>query len=804
MKVSYKWLRDYIDLDLEPGVLADKLTMSGTEVASIEKASTQGLERVVVGRIISLKRHPNADKLSVCEVTDGERTLPIVCGADNMKAGDKVALAYVGAELPNGVKLKKAKIRGEVSEGMMCSEAELHVGPDAEGIIILPPDAPVGRGFAAYRGLEDYIIDIEVTPNRPDCLSVIGLAREIAALTGQRVRYPEVRVEEDDERLEDYASAEVKDLDLCPRYSMRLIRDLTIAPSPQWMVERLEAAGQRSISNMVDITNFVMLELGQPLHAFDYDTLAEHRIIVQRSRPGETFVTLDGKEHALDGETCMISDAAEHVGIGGIMGGRNSEITESTRHILLESAHFNPLSIRRSARRLNISSEAAYRFMRGVDPNGTMFAANRAAELMAQLGKGRVLAGSIDIYPRKIEPRRLELPMSLAKRVLGIGFEAGEAAELLGGIELETEAAGNGLVRVSCPTFRPDLERPVDLVEELGRLKGFDQIPDTLPAGRLRSEPRDAVEVHGRRAGEFLADLGCFEVINLSFINSRRLDEMGLAPDHPWRRTVRLRNPLSEEQEVMRPSLLPGLLATARRNLNHRNENLKLFELGRVYFRTGNGELPREVVSLAGLMLGRRQEVAWFAEAALVDYYDVKGLLEALGERLGAPEPGFRAGVEGYPFLDPERAAVLEVSGKEIGYLGALNSPLRARLELPPETQAFELDFQALVAHLEGGRSFRELPSHPPVELDLAITLPEEVTFKAVFDTIRGFDRNLISEVTLFDLYRGAQVPPGKKSLAFRIVLQHPKRTLLGRDVKMWHEGLTRKLRESLDAELRA
>ena len=528
MLVSLKWLRDYVDVDAPAAELAERLTMAGLEVDALSEKGP-AFRGVKVARILSLKPHPDSDHLSLCEVTTGESSYPVVCGAGNIRVGDTVPLAPVGAALPGDLVIRRSRIRGEVSEGMLCSEEELGIGADASGIMILPSDLPLGGELGEVLNLGDAVLDISVTPNRADCLSIVGVAREWAAITGKKLRYPAADVVESDEDIREVTSVSILDSDLCPRYAARIIKNVRIGPSPLWIRQRLEAVGLRPINNIVDVTNFVMMELGQPLHAFDFRFLEEGRIVVRRSREGEPFISLDGKERVLSADTLLICDGVKPVAIGGVMGGLNSEISASTEVILLESAYFNPSSIRKTSRELAMGTDAAFRFERGIDPEGVIRALNRAARLIAEISGGTLCKGVIDQYPRRVETaRRIPLRSRRVNDILGIAVPTEEIVRILESLEMKVEPLGEGRFEVTPPTCRVDIAREIDLIEEIIRLYGYDRVPETLPGISAMAGTGDGKRSVEGRLREIMTGAGYTEVINYSFISPDAVDRLGI------------------------------------------------------------------------------------------------------------------------------------------------------------------------------------------------------------------------------------------------------------------------------------
>ncbi len=801
MKVSLNWLKDYVEIQMGVKELVHLLTMSGLEVE--EAISTgEGFEKVVIAEIGSIKKHPNADRLSLVEVRTDQEMFSIVCGATNIRVGQKVPLALIGARLPNGVEIKKSKIRGVPSEGMLCSEIELGVGQDATGIMILSPDLLLGSNFGEAVGLKDTILDISITPNRPDCLYVLGVAREVAALTHQKLRYPVSSLSHNGEAIHRKTSVTLLDPDLCPRYVARMIGEVRIGPSPRWMSDRLEKVGIRSINNVVDVTNYVMMEYGQPLHAFDFELLEERRIIVRRAQEGEAFITLDGVKRILDGEMLMICDGVKPVAIAGVMGGLNSEIKEDTKTVLLESAYFNPMSNRRTSKKLGLETEAAYRFGRGIDYGGCLSAADRAAQLIQELTNGKVIEGVIDAYPAPIHPIPIRLSLRKIHQVLGIEIPARQVKIYLENLGSNIQEGEENTFLVTPPSFRGDLDREIDLIEEVARMDGYDQIPVTLPKGPPASQERDKGLYLERKAMEVLIHHGYHEVITYSFTSPSCWDHIGLLPDDPKRKHLRLLNPLTEELSAMRTSLIPGLMETARYNLSRKNSNLKLFELKKVFLPQAEEKLPKEVKCLAGLAMGLDQDPHWMFTPREVDFYDVKGCLEDLLQTLHIKGIKFHR-AEDIPYLHPGKASKILLGDDVLGILGEVHPQISAQYEIHGKAYLFEIDFEQLVQSAGEGKRFRPLPKFPAIYRDLSVVVDHTLEAEKVAEKIWTFKQPFIDEINLFDIYRGAPVPIGKKSISLRIRYQANDRTLTDEEVNRYHEKVISQLRGIFQLELR-
>jgi phenylalanyl-tRNA synthetase beta chain len=805
MKVSLSWLRDFVDISMDLKDLAHLLTMAGLEVEGTHPVG-QGFGKVIVSEIESVRKHPNAERLTLVSVRIGEGTVPVVCGATNIKAGQRVPLALVGAKLPNGAEIKKSKIRGEISEGMLCSETELGLGGDASGIMILSADAPLGKDLGDALGLKDTVLEISVTPNRPDCLCILGVAREIAALTRQKIRYPRLILPDEGQEIHQKTSVTIQDPDLCPRYVARMIEGVTIGPSPAWMKNRLERVGIRSINNVVDVTNYIMVEVGQPLHAFDFRFLEEGRIVVRRAKAGEVFVTLDGVKRLLDAEMLMICDGIKPVAIAGVMGGLNSEIREDTRTVFLESAYFDPTGNRKTALKLGLETEAAYRFGRGVDYGGARSAANRATQLIQELSGGRVVEGAVDAYPAPLQPNRIRLDVRKANQFLGTAIPAAQVKDHLEALELEVQNEGDHVFRVIPPSFRGDLVREVDLVEEIARLDGYDRIPVTLPKGEPApsSEEKQRESRVEKRVIEILTHYGYDEVLTYSFTSPVSLDGIDLSPGDPRRRQVRIVNPLSEDLAVLRTSLIPGLMETARYNFSWKNSNFKIFELRRVFLPQEGERLPREVRFLAAVAAWLETDLHWAVPPRPVDFYDAKGCIEDLLESLRIPEPRF-VRAEDVPYLHPGKAARILAGGTEIGVLGEVHPRVTERYAFPDKARVhlFEVNFELLLKWAGAENQFRPLPKFPAVDRDLSLVVDQSLEAEKIMEAIRDLRYPILEGIQLFDVYRGTPIPEGKKGLSYRIRYQSRDRTLTDEEVNGVHEKVIQRLREVFQAELR-
>jgi phenylalanyl-tRNA synthetase beta chain len=789
VKASLKWLRDFVDVDVSAHKLAELLSNSGTKVEGIDEPA-ESIEGVVVAEVVRMSDHPNADKLTLVEVkTASGQTQEVVCGARNFARGDRVPLAGVGARLP-GITIEAREIRGVVSNGMLCSGAELGISRDHSGILVLPRDAELGRDVTEVLGLDDAVLELEVTPNRGDSMGMIGIAREVAALLGKELRLPDA----DLASLSDVrspVSVEVEDPDACRRYVARFIERLSIGPSPSHIQSRLVALGVRPVSNVVDITNYVMLETGQPLHAFDAAKIAEHEILVRRAREGEELRTLDGQQRSLHPDDLLIADARGPVGLAGLMGGENTEVSNATTAVILESANFDSATVAFMARRHVLRSEASTRFERGVDPEMAPFAAARAARLMADHAGGAIAPEVVDVYPAPAARTRITLRPERTNALLGYDLSAEDQAAHLRSLELEVDLA-DGRFEVEVPSFRRDLQREVDLIEEIARLAGFERLPSTL------LDPGQAAE---RRLRRVLAGFGLYEAWTSSFGSPGDLDALGLPEDHPARRMVKLANPTSELDPVLRTTLLPGLLRSVARNLAQHAGEVALFEVARIYEPSGQ-QLPREELVLAAALTGTRGSVSWTVEPRRWDFFAGKGVLEGVFAALGVEGLKFSP-VSGLPF-HPTRAVGAALGDSRLGILGELHPDVCERFEIAPGTVAFEIALAPVFSAMSGRVRAEELSRFPAVYIDLAFVVDKELSAGHVEDLIGRAGAPEVRSVRLFDVYSGEQIPEGKKSLAYALELRADDRTLTDADAEVVTKRIVTALEERTGAQLRA
>lgn len=804
MKVTLNWLKEYVEIDLAPEELSHRLTMAGLEVDAMEKLG-EGLDSVIVARLADVRVHPDADRLTLCTVETGTVTLQVVCGATNHKAGDLVAFAQVGTELPGGLKIRKSKIRGEDSNGMLCSLSELGLAASSEGIMILPHGLELGQSAFAALGLKDVRFELGLTPNRPDCLSVVGVAREIAGMTGAALKLPVPRLDELGEPAAGKTSVTILDAELCPRYAARLIEGVKIGPSPAWLVRRLEAIGLRSINNVVDVTNFVMMELGHPLHAFDFRYLRDRRIVVRRAHDGDRFTTLDGQVRTLMASDLVICDGEGPVALAGIMGGENSEVRPDTVDILLESAFFNPGAIRRTSKRLGLHTESSHRFERGADIDMVPLALDRAAAMIVELAGGWIAQGMVDAYPHLLPKRQLSLSAQRASQLLGVEVDSGEIQRVLSGIGLTSDFIldrRDGALLVDIPHFRPDIEREIDLIEEVARLIGYDRIPVTMPTSTLASQPLPRHLHLEKLLRDCISGLGFCEVINYSFVAAASVDRLGFAADDPRRQNVEILNPLTEEQAVMRTTLVPGLLETAARNIAYRTNDLALFELRPVFVPVSGEDLPREELRLTALLSGRREPEGWAQQTVGCDFFDIKGVVEELLGHLNIGSLRWPS-EHGEGFYHPGKSCAVDAGEKRLGTLGEIHPEVLRTFDIPQPVFLLDLDAEAIFAAAGSHPGFRPLSRYPDVERDSALLIDEEITAQQVLDALQQVRLKDLESIVLFDVYRGSSLPQGKKSLAIRARYRALDRTLTDELVQNLHGKLVAALHKSLGAELR-
>jgi len=776
--------------------------MAGLEVETIDEVRPE-FTNVAVGRILTLSRHPNADKLVLCRVEVGSSPpLSIVCGASNITEGDTVPVALVGARLAGDLHVKKAKIRGETSEGMLCSERELGISNEHSGIMILPSGLATGTNLEDALGLVDCVLELGVTPNRPDCLSMLGVAREVAAITRTKLRIPQPELRESESEITSLTSVTIDDGRGCPRYAARLVSDVAIGPSPAWLQQRLQKAGLRPINNVVDVTNYVLIELGHPLHAFDYEKLEENRIVVRRAGAGESIVTLDGMTRDLSKQMLVIADAERPVAIAGVMGGANTEVTEQTRKVLIESAYFDPVSIRRTSKALGLSTEASYRFERGADPEMVIHALDQTAALMAQLAGGAVARGRIDQYPGRFVPPEIRLRHSRIKKILGVEIPRDDVVSILSSLGFAVISDEPAMAKIRVPSHRPDVSAEIDLIEEVARIHGYEKIEATYPQDAaimtrgVQPRPR---EDEGRNA---LTSCGFSEIITFSFGSPADMADFANATPGNGIHPIRMKNPLAEDESVLRITHIPALLRTVQKNVNLGNKGLKVFEVGKVYWPVAGEPLPDERLCIAAAATGLFHEVNWRDKPAEADFFYMKGVAETLLDILGyslmetrrASHAGFHPGI----------CADILVDGVTIGKVGEIHPALIQKYDIGQKVSLFEIDLSAAEPQRRREHGYEKPSRFPYSERDLAIVVDDAVEAAALYSAIRTAGGEMLKRVVLFDMYRGKQVGEGKKSLAFNLRFQSSDRTLTDEEVTAAFNRVVEELEKRFGAKLRA
>jgi phenylalanyl-tRNA synthetase beta chain len=802
MRVPLEWLAQYAPADLPVKALEERLTMTGTKVEAVHHHGVGALERFVVGKVLDAGRHPDADRLSVCMVDVGDGgPQQIVCGAPNVAAGQTVAVARPGAVMPNGIELGVAKLRGVESNGMILAEDELGIGTEHAGIMVLDDDYAPGTPLDTVLPIATEVLEFEITPNRPDCLGLYGIAREVHAATGAPLALPPWAEDLGSAGDVDGAAVVVEDAELCPRFTARVFEDVTIGPSPTWLKARLMAAGQRPINNVVDITNYVMLLVGSPLHAFDLDRVAGGKLTIRHARDGEHVTTLDGQVRTLDAQMLVIDDAEGPTSIAGVMGGERSEVHEGTTRVLMEVANWNGPNIHRTSQLLGLRSEASGRFEKGLAPEQAMEAQIVATRLMLELTGARLVPGTIDVGGPGPEPKVIRLREHRVAELLGRAIDRPRQAEILEALQFGVTDADDGL-DVSVPAFRRnDVYREADLVEEVARIDGLEKLPATLPKRRGTAGRLTSVQRLRRRAVDALVGRGMYETVGWSFTDPGLADRLRLAPDDPRRDFVVLENPMSEDQSVLRTTLAGALLDAARHNTARGMPDLALFECGTVYCATGE-KLPREHRALGGILTGRLQPPTWgTAEPPRAGFFVAKALL---GASLDAVRVNWDVEPATEPFLHPGRTARVSAGGEDVGWIGELH-PLVARAwDLDHGAALFEVDLDRVLGHADVVPQYVDLTSFPALRMDLSVTLAEDVPAATVVATVREAGGELLADARVFDLYRGEQVGAGRKSLALALAFRAPDRTLTDEDVAPLRERIVAALREGLGGELRA
>lgn len=792
MKVPVKWLKDYVNIDISSDELGDALTLSGSKVEEVITSGDE-IQNVVTGKILEIKPHPDAEKLVVCQVNVGaEEPVQIVTGANNMKEQDIVPVALHGSVLPNGLKIKKGKLRGIVSNGMMCSEEELGIASEehVHGLMILPENTPIGKDIKEVLGLNNAVIDFEITSNRPDCLSVVGIARETAATLNTTYTMPETTyIIKCNKNIKDSLKVEVKDK-LCRRYMARGVKNIKIAESPAWMQERLIDAGVRPINNIVDITNFVMLELGQPMHAFDSRQITSGKIVVERAKDEEKFTTLDETERTLNQDVLCIKDGETTIGLAGIMGGLNSEVKEDTTAIIFESANFDGTNIRVSSQKLGLRTEASAKFEKDLDPNLAETAINRACHLVEQLNAGEVMEGTIDIYEEKLEPHTLKISSKWINEFLGTNLSKEEMKSYLDRLDLFTEVNEDTL-HINVPTFRSDVNIKEDVAEEIARIYGYNNIPTTLI--------RSVSERGGKSKKQHLEDevikalmgSGLNQSISYSFVSPKVFDKIKISEDSKLRNAIKIRNPLGEDYSIMRTTTIPSMMEALARNYSRNNEEARLFEIGKVYMSKENeNEVPEERNVLTIGLYGN------------VDYLNLKGVIENIAEHLGVERLNLTRESED-PTFHPGKTACVSIRKEHLGILGEVHPDVAENYGIDERCYIAELNMDVLFANANLNKMYKVLPKFPAVTRDMALLLDDAILVQEIEDIILKQGGKMVEKVKLFDVYKGKQIPEGKKSVAYSILYRLENKTLTDEEVNKVHDKIVRTLENRLGAQLR-
>lgn len=792
MKVPVIWLKDYVDIDISPKDLGDRLTLSGSKVEEVAITGDE-IQNVVTGKIVKIEKHPDAEKLSICQVDiGGSEPIQIVTAATNMKEQDVVPTALHGSTLHGGLKIKKGKLRGEVSNGMFCSEEELGIAGDepVHGLMILPQDTPVGKDIKEVLNMTSAIIDLEITSNRPDCLSIVGMARETAATLNKTYKMPIVDFKATcNDKIEDELKVEIRD-SLCRRYMARGVKNVKIAPSPSWMQDRLLEAGVRPINNIVDITNFVMIELGQPMHAFDAREITSKTIVVERAKDGEKFITLDEEERILTSEVLNIKDEERTVALAGIMGGLNSEVKEDTTSIIFECANFDGTNIRVSSQKLGLRTEASSRFEKDLDPNAVQIAMDRACHLIEELGAGEVMNGTVDVYPEKLQPHSLEVDYNWVNNFLGTDLTKEAMVEYLGRLDLVTEIKGDILV-VNVPTFRGDVNIKEDVAEEIARIYGYNNIPTTVIRSVNTKGGKNKKQQLDDKVIESLIGSGLNQSISYSFVSPKVFDKILLDNESSLRNAVAIRNPLGEDYSIMRTTTIPSIMESLARNYSRNNEVARLFEIGKVYIpNEDSNKLPEERnLVTVGLYGG-------------VDYFHIKGVVENILDTLGIEKFSFKRESEN-PSFHPGKTAALYIRKDLVGILGEVHPDVADNYGVDERCYIAELNLDVLYSYANLDKKYKALPKFPAVTRDMAILIDDSVLVQEIEDIMWKQGGNMVESIKLFDVYKGEQIPAGKKSIAYSLIYRLENKTLTDAEVNKVHDKIVRTLENKLGAQLR-
>lgn len=793
MNLPMSWLNDYMDINVTPKEYSDRMTMSGSKVEGFENMG-ENVQNVVAGKVLTCEDHPDSDHLHVCTVDAGTgEVLQIVCGAPNVKAGIIVPTALVGATLPDG-KIKKGKLRGVESFGMLCSHDELGITEDMlgyepeYGILILPDDTPVGKDIRDIFGMNETVVEFEITSNRPDCFSIIGLARETAATFDKKFTIPEVKFTEGGENIADTISVEVLDKDKCQRYCARMVKNVKIGPSPSWMQERLRACGVRPINNIVDITNYVLLEYGQPMHAFDLRDLEDNKIIVRRAENGEVIKTLDEQDRTLTNDDLVIADGKKAVAIAGVMGGFNSEVKDDTTTVIFESATFEASSVRLTAQRVGLRTEASSRYEKGLDYNNTVPAVERACQLVEELGCGENTSGMIDVMGNVTDMKTLPFRPEKINAFLGTNISTEQMVKYFDALEIKTDL---DKMTVTPPSFRPDLEGEADIAEEVARFYGYDKIPVTLLSGEATCGKKTDRQAAQDDINKILTALGMYEIYTYTFTSPSVFDKLSVPADSKLRNAVKISNPLGEDTSIMRTTTIASMLDILSRNYNYRNAAARLFEIGKIFTPTEEGKLPDEPLKITIGIYGDK-----------ADFYDIKGICEEMFRSLNVQNVKYEA-VTDNPTFHPGRCAKISAGGKTLGIIGEIHPAVGRKYGIETPVYIGELDFENVFLNIGTDVKFKELPKYPAVTRDIAMLVDKTVPVADIEEVVKKASGKLLESINLFDVYEGEQIPEGKKSVAYSAVYRALDRSLTGDEVQKVFDKVLKNLENQLGAQLR-
>ena len=796
MKISYKWLSQYIDVDLSPEELQNRMTFAGLEVEGVEKLG-EDLNQYLVAEIIKCETHPDSYHLSICQVNDGSDTKQVICGAPNCAAGQKVVFAPVGVSIGD-FKIKKVKLRGKESFGMICSEKELGISDNHDGILILPDDAPIGKKIGTYLQKDDITFEVEITPNRPDLLGILGVARDMAAVLNIPLKIPEISINETGELIAKHLALHNDAPDLCTRYTARMIKNVTIKESPKWLKQRLISVGLRPINNVVDITNFVMIEFGHPLHAFDYSLIKDKTIIVRRAKEGEKFPALDEETYTLKINDLVIADSTKPIALAGVIGGENSYITEETKDIVIEAANFLYSSIRKTAGRIKISTDSSYRFERDIADETADLVSKRACQLILELAGGKLLKGKLDSYPNPIEKRIVGLRPSRVKKLLTIKISNEQIIKYLESLGLKLSGQETDLLKFEIPPYRKDLVREIDLIEEIIRLHGYNSVESFLKPQKIMDK---ATFYARRKVKNILVNNGFSEVINWNFGDPVDLDKLNIPTDDERRNNAKLKNPLGSSFSIMRSMLIPQLLKNALFNIHHGQKNLKLFEQSKVFTRQ-NEKLAMEKLHLSALITGTFNSVYWKEDQRPVDFYDVKGIVEEILNVLCVSNPIFQASSE--EFYQPGLAVGIFLKKSLVGSFGKIDSKIASKYDIEQPLFIIDIKLQDIFELQKSVTPvFHDIPKFPPVLRDLSFIISKKYSYNEVLNAIYSINKKLITKVELFDEYIGKNIKDGYRSLTFSLIFSSDTKTLTEDNINIILLKVIEKLKSDFNIEMR-